>query len=67
MWVGGSRDLGYRGLKFTWRNKRDSAEFVKERLDRTLATGGWCAQFPMVVVEVLAALSSDHNPLWIRF
>jgi hypothetical protein len=63
----GLGDLGYRGPKFTWHNKRESSEFVKERLDRVLATGGWCAWFLMVVVEVLAALSSDHNPLWIRF
>lgn len=63
----GRRDLGYRGPKFTWSNKRDSVDFIKERLDRALATGSWCARFSEVYVEVLVARSSDHRPLWIRF
>jgi exonuclease III len=63
----GLGNLGYRGPKFTWSNKRDSFDFIKERLDRALATGGWCARFSKVSVEVLAARSSDHCPLWIRF
>jgi hypothetical protein len=58
-------DLGYWGWKFTWSNKRDSAEFVKERLDRALATSGWCSCFPEVVVHMPPALTSDHKPLWI--
>jgi hypothetical protein len=60
-------DLGYRGSKYTWSNKREVGEFIKERLDRALANAGWCAQFPAIVTEVLAARSSDHRPLWICF
>lgn len=60
-------DLGYRGSKFTWSNKRSSAEFVKERMDRALATAGSCGQYPDAVVEVLPTRSSDHRSLWIRF
>jgi hypothetical protein len=40
---------------------------VKERLDRALATEGWCSRFPEVVVNVLPTRSSDHKPLWIQF
>jgi len=59
-------DLEFRGLKFTWSNKRGTEEFVKERLDRTLATVGWCEKFPFVEVHVLTARCSDHKPLWIQ-
>jgi exonuclease III len=60
-------DLGFRGSTFTWSNKRSSGEFVKERLDRALATAGWCAKFPDVEVQVMASRSSDHRPLWVSF
>lgn len=60
-------DLGYRGSKFTWSNKRYSRELIKERLDRALATAGWCANVPETTVEVMAARSSDHRPLWVSF
>jgi hypothetical protein len=59
-------DLGFKGSKFTWCNYREGNEFIKERLDRALATPGWCYLFPNVEVEVLAAQSSDHKPLWVR-
>jgi hypothetical protein len=59
-------DLGFRGSKFTWSNKRGSEDFVQERLDRALATEGWCEQFPAVEVNVLETRRSDHKPLWIR-
>jgi hypothetical protein len=60
-------DLGYRGSKFTWSNKRYLGEFIKERLDRALATAGWCANFPEDSVEVMAARSSNHRHLWVSF
>lgn len=66
LWGCGLGDLGYRGPKFTLRNKKALAEFVKERLDRALANAGWCSKFPDFTVEVLAACSSNHNPLWIN-
>jgi hypothetical protein len=67
VWGCGLGDLGYKGPKFTWRNKRAPAEFVKEHLDKALANKGWCSKFPDFTVEVLAACSSYHNPLWINF
>ncbi|XP_062158001.1 uncharacterized protein LOC133865598 [Alnus glutinosa] len=60
-------DLGFRGSKFSWSNNRYSREFVKERLDRVLATVGWCAKFPEVEVQVMASCSSNHRPLWVSF
>jgi len=59
-------DLGYRGSKYTWWNKRDSV-FVKERLDRAVATLDWCAKFPNSIVEVFPATTSDHSPLYVHF
>lgn len=44
-----------------------NGEFIKERLDRALATVEWCAHFPNPAVEILASYSSDHRPLWHRF
>ncbi|XP_062155097.1 uncharacterized protein LOC133863122 [Alnus glutinosa] len=60
-------DLRYRGSKYTWSNKRSSPDFIKARLDRALVNPGWCSRHPDVLVEVLAARSSDHKPLWIQF
>jgi polyhydroxyalkanoate synthesis regulator phasin len=61
------QDMGFKGPKFTWRNGREPTSFIKERLDRALATEGWLTEFPIAVVEVLPNRTSDHNPLWIRF
>jgi hypothetical protein len=60
-------DLGYRGSKLTWSNKRDSTNFVKERLDRAVASPGWCANFSSALVDVLPVSNFDHKPLWIWF
>jgi hypothetical protein len=56
------RDLGFKGSNFTWRNKRELTSFIKERLDRALATEGWCNDFPEPVVVILPTRTSDHNP-----
>jgi hypothetical protein len=60
-------DLSFKGSKFTCSNKQDSWGFVKERLDRALATPEWCGQFSNSSVEVLMVTTSDHRPLWLRF
>jgi endonuclease/exonuclease/phosphatase (EEP) superfamily protein YafD len=41
--------------------------FTEERLDRALANREWCSLFPYVTVNVLAASSSDHNPILVHF
>jgi endonuclease/exonuclease/phosphatase family metal-dependent hydrolase len=48
-------------------NKQESSNFIKERLDRALASEGWCTAFPNAIVEILPTQTSDHNPLWVRF
>lgn len=55
-------DLGFRGSKYTWTNCRETAYFMKERLDRAVANAEWCTQFQEIDVSILAALSSDHKP-----
>jgi hypothetical protein len=57
-------DLGFKGSKFTWSNKRGAGAFIKERLDRALANPGWCRRFPEVEVHVLPICCSEHKPLW---
>lgn len=59
-------DLGFKGLKYTWSNKRERGMFVKERLDRGLASPEWCALFRNAGIEVEAISCSDHHPLWLR-
>jgi ribonuclease HI len=56
-------DLGFRGSKYTWSNCRDGVAFIKERLDRGVANMEWRAIFPDALVNVEAAVSSDHTPL----
>lgn len=59
-------DLGYRGSKFTWSNKQESRAFLKEQLDRAVASPSWGTHFPNSVVEVLPTTNSDHNPIWLQ-
>jgi hypothetical protein len=56
-------DLGFIGPKFTWVNSRFDGTFIRERLDRAVANRQWCSLHGRSVVNVLAACSSDHNPL----
>ncbi|XP_062152046.1 uncharacterized protein LOC133860461 [Alnus glutinosa] len=60
-------DLGYKGSKYTWVNNIESAEFIKERLDRAIATPSWCEAFPNAIVKVLPVSNSDHKPLLLTF
>jgi hypothetical protein len=57
--------LGYCGPKFTWSNCRDGSDFIKERLDRGVANHAWRSCFPEAVINVQAAISSDHAPLFL--
>ncbi|GLT71414.1 hypothetical protein SLA2020_434340 [Shorea laevis] len=60
-------DLGYIGPRFTWSNCRDSEQHIMERLDRATATHEWCTRFRDAKVLILAARSSDHNPVCVFF
>lgn len=60
------QDLGYRGLCFTWCNRREGNEYINERLDRFLATSEWSQIFldSSVVHDFAAYL--NHRPIWIN-
>jgi hypothetical protein len=60
-------DLGYVGPKFTWNNGRIDELFIKERLDWAAANPAWCNYFHEVSVLILAARTSDHNPVLVSF
>jgi hypothetical protein len=60
----GLRDLGFVGDKFTWRNNSyNASRFVKERLDRALASRPWCSRFPSYKVVNGDPRHSDHIPV----
>lgn len=63
----GLGDLGFPGSRFTWSNKRHDCSFTHERLDRAYSNRGWSGLFKEVSVQVLAARSSDHNPLLVNY
>jgi exonuclease III len=58
-------DMGFIGSRFTWSNKQSDICFMKERLDRVVANIGFASKFPQFSVEVLAARTSDHTPLFL--
>ncbi|KAL9665459.1 hypothetical protein QQ045_020879 [Rhodiola kirilowii] len=56
-------DLGFKGSKFTYSNRRMGSEETKCRLDRVLATAEWRRLFPYAKVVHLTTFHSDHVPL----
>ncbi|XP_074299650.1 uncharacterized protein LOC141630795 [Silene latifolia] len=60
------RDLGYCGNKFTWQRGKSMRTFVRERLDRVVATDAWCELFPTVQVTNFPIYASDHLALIIK-
>jgi hypothetical protein len=57
-------DLGFNGDTFTWRNNSHSAEnYIKERLDRAVASEGWRQRFPAFKVTNGDPRHSDHRPV----
>jgi exonuclease III len=62
----GLSDLGFRGSKFTWTNRRHDGDLIKERLDRAVANEAWCRLQTMREVQVLAGFKSDHLPLCVQ-
>jgi hypothetical protein len=56
-------DPGFIGLKFTWVSYWTDGTYIHEWLDRAVANHQWCGLNGQSVVNVLAACSSNHNPL----
>lgn len=62
--VCGVQDLGFEGDRFTWRNHCHPADrYVRERLDRAVASQNWCRRFPMFHVINGDPRHSDHRPV----
>jgi hypothetical protein len=59
-------DLGYVGNPYTWCNRRQGLNVIKERLDRGLASRDWLHLFPNALVQHLPAAASDHNPIFVN-
>ena len=53
-------DLGFSGLKFTWKNRQDAQSNVHVRLDRDVVNGAFPARFENFNVENVITTSSDH-------
>lgn len=60
-------DLGLKGSKYIWCDKKMNHNFTKVRLDRVVAISGWCRKFKAVDVMVLAVRSYDRYPLLINY
>lgn len=56
-------DLGYKGNKYTWTNKRKLGSNILEWLDRLLANYDWLNLFSETLVRHLPRTHSDHSPL----
>lgn len=57
-------DLGFEGDIFTWRNNNFRVEgYIRERLDRAVATPSWCERFPGYKVVHGCPEKSDHRPV----
>lgn len=58
----GMLDLGFKGCKYTWTNKRykHKNSLILERLDRCVANTSWINQYPEASVSHLPRTKSDH-------
>jgi hypothetical protein len=54
------QDLGYRGLPWTYNNKKKGDQNVKVRLDRAVACPKWSSMFPQAEVTHIVSSRSDH-------
>lgn len=56
-------EIDLQGGKFTWEKSRGTANWVKERLDRSFAMREWLHMFPLCKLSVIHVPVSDHDPL----
>ncbi|XP_015162379.1 uncharacterized protein [Solanum tuberosum] len=58
-------DQGFKGIKYTWWNRRTDEECIFKRLDRVLCNEKMQNTFPGLEIEHLVRSGSDHTPLLI--
>ncbi|KAG8661287.1 hypothetical protein MANES_02G227400v8 [Manihot esculenta] len=63
--TGGLVVLRFRGLVFTWNNRRDSHQNIQKKIDRSLASYHWLSLYPSASVEHLEDRGLDHHPVLI--
>lgn len=57
-------DLGFKGDVFTWQNHSHvPSSYIRERLDRAVASQEWRSRFPAVTVVNGDPCHSDHRPI----
>ncbi|CAM8926948.1 unnamed protein product [Rhodiola kirilowii] len=56
-------DLGYKGSKFTYSNKRQGLNETQCRLDRAVGNDLWIDSYPNTIIHHLVSHHSDHCPL----
>ncbi|XP_075088488.1 uncharacterized protein LOC142170472 [Nicotiana tabacum] len=61
------QDLGYKGSKYTWSNRRfGNNGLIMERLDNVFGNNEWIQCFPNASITHLPKTHSDHNSLLIN-
>lgn len=54
-------DVPLRNRTYTWSSKRPVPSF--SRLDRVFTSPEWAEEYPVITLEALEVLVSDHTPL----
>ena len=62
----GFSDLGYRGLPFTWDNRREGSHNIKVRLDRALGNESWLDLFGKSTATHVQIVESDHCAVFVH-
>jgi len=57
--------LPMRGYQFTWERGRGTAGWLEEKLDKVLATAGWCTMYDKAFVENNLTRTSDHSAIFL--